>query len=187
MKPNLVIIFGPPAVGKMTVGHELAKLTGCKLMHNHLSLELSLEFFEYGHESQTKINEGIKALVFEEVANSPLPGLIYTMFWAFDVPSDYDYADRISKWFIDKGGTIYYVELETDLETRLKRNTTPFRLSKKASKRDKVDSEKRLLEMGKHRGNTNPDEFTRTPYLKINNTKISAKKTAEMIKETFKL
>jgi adenylate kinase family enzyme len=31
---HLVVIFGPPAVGKMTVGHELTKLTGYKLFHN---------------------------------------------------------------------------------------------------------------------------------------------------------
>jgi hypothetical protein len=32
---NLVVIFGPEAVGKMSVGHELATLTGMKLFHNH--------------------------------------------------------------------------------------------------------------------------------------------------------
>lgn len=36
---HLVVIFGPPAVGKMTVGHEPAKLTGFKLFHNHMSVE----------------------------------------------------------------------------------------------------------------------------------------------------
>ena len=32
---KLVIIFGPHAVGKMTVGQELAKITDLKLFHNH--------------------------------------------------------------------------------------------------------------------------------------------------------
>jgi len=31
---KLVIIFGPQAVGKMTVGQELEKITGLKLFHS---------------------------------------------------------------------------------------------------------------------------------------------------------
>ena len=43
---KFVVIFGPPAVGKMTVGQELAKLTGLKLFHNHMTIELVLNFFD---------------------------------------------------------------------------------------------------------------------------------------------
>jgi hypothetical protein len=32
---KFVVIFGPPAAGKMTVGRELAALTGWRLFHNH--------------------------------------------------------------------------------------------------------------------------------------------------------
>ncbi len=45
---KLVIIFGPPAVGKMTVGYELAKLTGLKVFHNHMTIEIALNFFDFG-------------------------------------------------------------------------------------------------------------------------------------------
>ena len=34
--PNFIMICGPQAVGKMTVGQELAKLTGYKLFYNHI-------------------------------------------------------------------------------------------------------------------------------------------------------
>lgn len=43
---NLVIIFGPHAVGKMTVGQELAKLTGYKLFHNHMTIEVVAALFD---------------------------------------------------------------------------------------------------------------------------------------------
>ena len=36
---KLVIIFGNLAVGKMTVGQELAKITNLKLFHNHMTIE----------------------------------------------------------------------------------------------------------------------------------------------------
>lgn len=44
---KLIILFGPPAVGKRTVGLELAKLTGLKLIHNHTTIELVLNFFDW--------------------------------------------------------------------------------------------------------------------------------------------
>ncbi len=37
---NLIMIFGPQAVGKMTVGQELEKITGLKLFHNHMTIDL---------------------------------------------------------------------------------------------------------------------------------------------------
>ena len=32
----------------MSVGYELAKLTGLKLFHNHMTIDLVLNFFEFG-------------------------------------------------------------------------------------------------------------------------------------------
>ena len=45
MRKTLVIILGSHAVGKMTVGQELAKITGLRLFHNHMSIELSRKLF----------------------------------------------------------------------------------------------------------------------------------------------
>ena len=43
----LVVLFGPPAVGKMTVGRELERLTGLPLFHNHMTIELVVPFFDF--------------------------------------------------------------------------------------------------------------------------------------------
>jgi 2-phosphoglycerate kinase len=48
LPPTLVFIVGPPAVGKMTVGFALAERTGLRLFHNHQTIELALNFFEFG-------------------------------------------------------------------------------------------------------------------------------------------
>ena len=45
MTKTLVIILGPHAVGKMTVGQELAKITDLRLFHNHMSIELARKLF----------------------------------------------------------------------------------------------------------------------------------------------
>ena len=53
---HLVVLFGPPAVGKMTVGHELCRLTGYRLFHNHLTIEPFLGIFEFGSPSFARLS-----------------------------------------------------------------------------------------------------------------------------------
>ena len=42
---KLVFLIGSGAVGKMTVGQELMKLTGLRLFHNHMTIEPIIEIF----------------------------------------------------------------------------------------------------------------------------------------------
>jgi shikimate kinase len=44
---RVVFIYGPPGVGKLTVASELAALTGFKLVHNHLSVNLVTSVFPF--------------------------------------------------------------------------------------------------------------------------------------------
>jgi len=152
---KLLIIFGPQAVGKMTVGHELEKTTDLKLFHNHMTIELVSPFFSYGSESGRRLVNLFRKEIFEEVAKSDLEGLIFTYLWYFDQKSDCDYIDNISNIFESKGATIYFVELEADINTRLNRNKHPHRLSHKPTKRNLDKSEKDLKSsMDKHRLNS---------------------------------
>jgi hypothetical protein len=183
---KLVIIFGPPAVGKMTVGFELAELTGLKLFHNHMTIDLALNFFDFGDARFHKLVREFRRLIFEEVASSDLPGLIFTFVWAFDLESDRKYVKQICGIFREKGASVYFVELEADLEERLYRNQSEFRLAQKAPKRDVEKSKENLLHAHeKHKLNTDGDFFSEENYLKINNTDLSAGDAARMIVEKF--
>ena len=43
---KLLLLFGDAAVGKMTVGQELCKITDFRLFHNHMTIEPVLKFLE---------------------------------------------------------------------------------------------------------------------------------------------
>lgn len=80
---KFVLIFGPQAVGKMTVGQELETIAGLKLFHNHVTIELVSNFFSYGSRLGKKLVNLFRQEIFKEVLKSSLYGLIFTYVWAF--------------------------------------------------------------------------------------------------------
>ena len=185
---KFVLICGPQAVGKMTVGQELAKITNLKFMHNHETIDLPLKFFDYKSEQRRRLTDLFRFAIFEEVAKSDLEGMIFTLMWCFEREEDYEWVDKIRKIYEKEHGQFYIVELEADIEERLKRNKTENRLNHKPTKRDLEFSEKELLKsIEKHRLNSYDGEIKDKNYIKINNTNISAEETAKIIKDRFKL
>jgi len=185
---HFVLIFGPQAVGKMTVGQELAKITDLKLFHNHMTIDLVGQFFDYGTKEGKRLVNLFRQEIFEEVANSDLDGMIFTYVWAFNLQEDWDYVQQVAKLFESKNGTVYYVELESNLEERLQRNTSTNRLEHKPSKRNIEWSENDLIQsMDKYRLNSLEGEINFANYIKINNTNISAEEVAKIVKGRFQL
>lgn len=89
---------------------------------------------------------------------------------------------------MEKGGEVYYVELQAPLEVRLERNKTENRRKHKESKRNIEHSEMLLLRSEtKHRMESKEGEVKEKNYLKIDNTNIEAKEVARIIKEKFNL
>ena len=177
---KLVLLVGAGAVGKMTVGQELAKITDLKLFHNHMMIEPVIDIFGY-FKGDTIAR--LREVIFDDFINSNLGGMIFTMMWAFNMPSDWEYVEGIVKKFDE----VYCVELIASQDIRLERNKTENRLLHKASKRDIEASNNRLLNEDTYRLVSNEGEIPFKNYLRINNENISAKDVALMIKDTFNL
>lgn len=182
---DLIIIIGSGAVGKMTVGQELMKITDYRLFHNHMMIEPVIEIF--GRFDGTVVNK-LREDIFDAFMKTNYKGMIFTYMWAFDMQSDWDYIKELSDKFEATGGTVYYVELVADREVRVERNKTENRLKNKASKRDIVISEDRLLrEDTKYRLVSREGEIPFANYIKIDNTNLEPDVVARMIKERFNL
>ncbi|MCG2947318.1 hypothetical protein KZ309_25925, partial [Escherichia coli] len=61
---------------------------------------------------------------------------IFTYVWAFDMQSDWGFVKEVCDIFESKCGTIYFVELEADLNESIDRNKTSNRLQHKPTKRN---------------------------------------------------
>jgi hypothetical protein len=185
---TLVFIVGPPAVGKMTVGYELAARTGLKLFHNHHTIELALQFFPFGSPPFTRIVREFRRRIFEEVAASDLPGLIFTYVWAFDQPADDATVAELAEIFTVRSARVVYVELEATQIERLRRNETEFRLAQKPSKRDLEASRRRLLANdATYQLNSGGRFDGRSDFLRIDNTSLSPSEVAEQVVTHFSL
>lgn len=185
---KFIIITGPQAVGKMTVGQELVKITNLKLLHNHMTIEVLTKIFDYSRDSFRKLNEEFRIKIFEEFAKSEEEGIIFTTTWDFDNKEEWDRIYKYIQIFKDNNAEIYIIELEANLDERLKRNTTENRLLNKPSKRNLEWSEKDLLKsVEKYRFNSKENEIKEENYLRIDNTNLNANVVAEMIKNRFKL
>ena len=182
---KLLFMIGVAAVGKMTVGQELMKITGLRLFHNHMTIEPVLEIF--GEYNGKAINR-LRSVIFEEFAKTDHYGMIFTYMWAFDQPSDWDYIEQVKNIFKPYGAEFYYVELVAPREVRLKRNRTDNRLSHKISKRDVALSEQRLLsDDAKYRLESREGEIPFENYMKIDNSNLEPAVVAKMIQERFHL
>lgn len=85
--PKFVLIIGPQAVGKMTVGQQLSKITGYKLLHNHMTIEMVRLIFDYDREIFLKMNSIIRYEILKEFAKSNEKGIIFTA--CFDFGKDF--------------------------------------------------------------------------------------------------
>ncbi len=182
---KLVFITGSGAVGKMTVGQELMKLTGLRLFHNHMAIEPVLAVFgEYDGQAVSEIRD----VIFRRFAASDRYGMIFTFMWAFDVREDWDYVEHVKGIFASRGTEFYCVELVASREVRLERNATENRRRHKPSKTDTEASSRRLIrEDENYRLVSREGEVPFENYLRIDNTRMPPEEAARLIRDTFRL
>ena len=182
---KLLFLIGDAAVGKMTVGQELMKITELRLFHNHMTIEPVIEIF--GRYDGKTISE-IRDVIFKNYAASANYGMIFTLMMDFNLPSEWEYLEHVKGNFEPYGTDFYYVELIAPQEIRLKRNVSENRLKNKASKRDIETSNRRLIhDDKKHRCVSYEGEIVFDNYLRIDNSDKKPDEVAKMIKETFHL
>ncbi|HYC74896.1 AAA family ATPase [Brevundimonas sp.] len=75
---TLIVLYGPPAVGKLTVARRLAERTGFRLFHNHLTVDLALSLFDFGTPGFRDLRAAVWRTAFEAAFAAGIDGLIFT-------------------------------------------------------------------------------------------------------------
>lgn len=106
---RLVVLFGMPATGKLTVGQELAARTGYKLFHNHLVVDLLLSVFEFGSPGFVDLREQIWLGVVRAACREGVAGLVFT--FAPETTVRPEFMGKLTETVKTEGGTVDFVEL----------------------------------------------------------------------------
>ena len=174
-----VMLFGPPAVGKMTVGRELSRLTGYRLLHNHMTVEPVLDIFPFGSPPFTRLVSEFRRRILEEAIAAELPGLVFTMVWGLELADDRALSRRTSTWWRPRAAGCRSWSCTPRWRSGWPATATELRLSEKRSKRDLEFSDANVLDlednyvMNTGDGSTLAEPmFAGRDYVRIDNTDL---------------
>lgn len=181
---KLVLIYGPPGAGKLTVAQELQKVTSFKLLHNHLVTDLCETIFEFGTPTRADLNLSIRSTVVEVAAKNGVNGIIFTLsYYAGPQMERANYAMGHFVALMKRiGGEACFVRLSCDQEELEKRVVSPSRIGTK--KVTDIAKFKKIL-----REELPCAEIPRNiaESLHIDNTSVSPQDAAIMIQKAYQL
>lgn len=122
---KLIFLHGLPGVGKLTVARELARLTGFKVFHNHLAVDLVESLFEFGSRPFVELREKIWLTAFAQAVAANLDGLIFT--FAFDRTVQGGFIEDTREVIESSSGEVLFVELRCSTEELERRIEHPSR------------------------------------------------------------
>jgi hypothetical protein len=174
---NLVFLYGAPGAGKLTVGRELEALTGYRLFHNHLTVDLVSAVFDFGTEPFVGLREHIWLSVFRAAARGGV-SLVFT--FAPERTVREQFIPGAMEAVESAGGQVLFVELtcgDAELERRIE---NPSR--KASGKLQSAELYRELKEAGAFRHPRMPEAA-----LSLDTTRRPPRETARLIAEHFGL
>jgi predicted kinase len=127
---TLVYLYGPPAVGKLTVATELQRRTGFRLFHNHLTVDAIRSVFEFKSAPFTDVIHRTRLDVFETAARNGID-VIFTNNSVWAVPDGRSLFAAFARQARDRveasGGRVVFVQLTAPRDVLESRVDAPSR------------------------------------------------------------
>lgn len=135
---NLILLYGPPAAGKLTVATELSNTLGYKLVDNHKAIDYLVELFPRSDNKElelarSRLGRKIRLDMFEAAANAGV-NLITT--FAPLSPGTTDFMRQVRATVEGAGGHALFVQLLPSRDVLLERVTAESRQGKKIDNHD---------------------------------------------------
>jgi len=115
--PRLVFLYGPPAVGKLTVARAIADRLPFKILHNHVTIDAVTEVLPFGSDTFWRVVGRFRRDLVAAAAAEHID-LIYTYVFA---PGDERHVADIVSPYEKAGGAVSFVQLLAPREVLLQR------------------------------------------------------------------
>jgi len=179
---KLLILFGPPAVGKTTIGKIIEQNTDFKLFHNHMVMDGVMHLFGVGTPSEDKLSRLIRENIIKEAAENKI-NLIFTYVWNFAKEKGKTNIDAYKKIYEDNGGQVIFAELVAPLESRIKRADHPLRNKEKFY----APNKERVVALEETHNFKSPEPFFYQNYIKIDTENKTPENIAQELIEYLNL
>lgn len=183
-KPKIIFIYGPVAVGKLTVAQVLSEKTGFKLTHNHAINDVVDKIFKRGTSENGNTKLFLRNYLMTQAIKAKV-SLVTTYTYSHDYvyPSglkEEKFVQDLSKKLTKLGAEFLPVHLKAQHKALLRRVTGSSRKNFGKLKDKKILKE-----------SLETKDWDTSPKLKnnlvIDNTKLSPNKVADMIIKHFKI
>jgi len=175
---KLVFLYGPAAVGKLTVAREIARLTGYPIFDNHLSIDYAAKLFEWGSPNYVRLLRALRLFTFQQLAEMGLEGLLFT--FVYTPPGSNEFIRQMLEVCQRAGIEPLFVKLEAPREVLLERVAQPERKALK-----KLSRPERLLHMLDEQGALEAIPFVES--LVLDTAQLSPEAAAQKIVQHFGL
>jgi deoxyadenosine/deoxycytidine kinase len=117
--PNLIVIYGAPASGKLTIASELALVSELTLFPNHVTKRLVSQFLPPSSPSYFQIIDHLRIQLI--VAMLKLPKSVVFTFAPSGSQGDLAFLQRLEAHGVSSGAFVLFVHLTCKKETLLRR------------------------------------------------------------------
>lgn len=174
---KLLLIYGAPAVGKLTVAREVAKRTMFPVFHNHLTHDLAAAIYTPFSPPFVDLYKQVQITALRHSAAEGIAGMLLTL--CYSHPGDDEWIDELQSLMRDSEGEICFIRLHCDREENARRVT--------AESRSEFQKLKSVEGLARSFERWNFSMIPNTETLSIDNTEVPAAEVAEQIIRWFDL
>lgn len=107
VRPRLIFLYGPPAVGKLTVARAIAERRDFRVLHNHVTFDPVAVVLPIGTSTFWAALDKIRLVLVTAAAREGID-LVYTFVFA---PGDELHVDEVAGAYEAVGGSVIFVQL----------------------------------------------------------------------------